>query len=163
MSDSFLNDYLRTRARVDQLERIENGGGGSAEAVYITLRRTGTLAITTAGTIITWQDEVRSNGITWSGSEVTIPSDGYYVVNLTWRLDSNTSNRVELLVNGYYVRRLANTNDAVGNRYSGVGMRYFSEGDIIEVSVSVAANRTILVTNFGNSNESPFLEIVKVT
>ena len=72
MSDSFLSDYITTRQRVDQLERIEG-----KPSSFLTLRRTTTQSITTAGTIISWDDAVRNLGFTWSaGTSYHDTSDG---------------------------------------------------------------------------------------
>lgn len=161
MSDSFLNDYLRTRSRVDQLERIENGGGGTAGAVYLTLTRTSTQNIATTDTIITWQSEDRGNGITWSGSVITIPSSGYYALDMTWQFSGTTTYLPILWVNGL--------NLAITTLYYGIGtrgrimaMRHFTELDEVEISLRAATARTMLVTAYDTDNESPYLHIVKV-
>lgn len=161
MSDSFLSDYLRTRSRVDQLERIESGGGGSAGAVYLTLTRTTTFTATTTGTVIVWEAEDRSNGITWSGSEITIPDDGYYVMNVVVSVTSFTSPAYEMLVNGVYVGRLA-MYEAGSTRWPGIAMRYFTAGDVLEIRLLLGQNRTIQVVAYDSAGESPYLHIVKV-
>jgi len=54
------------RERIVQLERADN-------AVFISLTRTSTLSITTAGVTVTWQDEIDvAGGMTWSGSSITV-------------------------------------------------------------------------------------------
>jgi hypothetical protein len=155
MSDSLLTDYMRTRQRVDQLERIEQGGGA-----YLTLTRTATLSLATTGTIITWQSEVRSRAITWSGSAITIPSDGYYALDMTCTIGSNTGFSVDLLVGSVAVARLVNSTG--GNAFRFIGMRYFSASDSVEVRANVAAARTLAVNAYGTADESPFLHIVKL-
>jgi len=161
MSDSFLSDYLRTRQRVDQLERIESGGGGTAAAVYLTLTRTTSLSITTAGTIITWQSEVRSNGLTWSGSVITIPDDGYYLIDMAYDLSSGAITNGNIIVNGVDVGRMV-VYYGSGTRNRAMAMRWFSASDSLEVQVGISAGRTMVVTAYGSSYESPFLHIVKV-
>jgi hypothetical protein len=161
MSDSFLSDYLRTRSRVDQLERIESGGGGSAGAVYLTLTRTAIITIATTGTVITWQSEVRGNGFTWSGTTITIPSDGYYAIDFAFELNSFASYTVDFIVNTVDVGRLA-TYDSGSVRFRAVGTRYFSEGDALEIKMVVGAARNVLVNAYDTSWESPFLHIIKV-
>lgn len=161
MSDLLLSDYLRTRARVDQLERIESGGGGGAGAVYLTLTRTTTFTATTTGTIVVWEAEDRSNGFTWSGSEITIPSDGYYVLNMAVSVISFTSPAYEMLVNSVYVGRMA-MYESGSTRWPGIALRYFSEGDILELRILLGQNRTIQVVAYDSAGESPYLHIVKV-
>ena len=159
MSDSFLNDYLRTRSRVDQLERIE--GGGSAGAVYLTLTRTNTLSITTTGTIITWESEARGNGITWSGSVITIPSSGYYAFDMTWRFSGAATYVPILYVNGLGLA-ITTLYYGIGTRGRIMAMRYFTELDEVEISLTASTTRAMLVTAYDTVSESPFLHIVKV-
>lgn len=161
MSDSFLNDYLRTRQRVDQLERIESGGGGSAGGTYLTLTRTSTLTIATTGTIITWQSEDRGNGITWSGSVITIPSSGYYVIDMTWQFSGTTTYLPILYVNGIGLA-ITTLYYGIGTRGRIMAMRHFTELDEVEISLTAATTRTMLVTAYDTASESPFLHIVKV-
>ena len=156
MSDSLLTDYMRTRQRVDQLERIEQGGGA-----YLTLTRTATLSITTTGTIITWQSEVRSRAITWSGSAITIPSDGYYVIELAFELNSGSVYTVDLLVNSTDTGRPA-LYYGTGTRCRAITTRYFTASDSVELRVTVVAGRTMQVNAYNTSYESPFLHIVKL-
>lgn len=158
MSDSFLNDYLRTRSRVDQLERIESSGGGGA--VYLTLTRTTVQVITTgAGTILEWQSEERGNGITWSGSAITIPDDGYYAVDVSFF--ANTSVAGNLIVNGVFVGRMTMFNGSgAGQRLS--ALRYFSTSDVMEILVIGNTSVNMTVRAYGTDRESPFLHIVKV-
>lgn len=155
MSDLLLNEFLLTRQRVDQLERIEQGGGA-----YLTLTRTATLSLATTGTIITWQSEVRSRAITWSGSAITIPSDGYYLLDMTCVIGSNTSFSVDLLVGSVAVARLVNSQG--GNNFRFMGMRYFSASDSVEVKAIVGGGRTLAVNAYSTADESPFLHIVKL-
>ena len=162
MSDSFLNDYLRTRQRVDQLERIESGGGGSAGAVYLTLTRNSTFSLAAGvGAIVTWQDEVRSNGITWSGSEITIPDDGYYLIDLTYRLSSTSIVNGNILVNGTDVARMSQFY-GLGTSQRSTALRYFSASDILEIRIGSNDNRSVQVNAYDTSGESPYLHIVKV-
>ena len=145
MSDSLLTDYMRTRQRVDQLERIEQGGGA-----YLTLTRTATLSLATTGTIITWQSEVRSRAITWSGSAITIPSDGYYVVELVFELSSGSVYTVDLLVNSTDTGRPA-LYYGTGTRCRAITTRYFTASDSVELRVTVVAGRTMQVNAYNTS------------
>jgi hypothetical protein len=163
MSDSFLSDYLRTRSRVDQLERIESGGGGSAGAVYLTLTRTTTVGVGGAGAIITWQSEDRGNGISWSGSVITIPSSGYYLIDVAGNWNSGGAQTYgRLYVNGVMVERMANHYQASIVEFRVMALRFFSEGDAVEVQLINGALRTLLVTTYDLQSNSPYLHIVKV-
>ena len=156
MSDSSLySDYIMTRQRVDQLERVEKN------ATYLTLRRTTTQSLTTAGTIVSWDDAVRNVGFTWSaGTSITIPQSGYYLMDITMSFGSNTSFSVELLLASVAVARLVNSQG--GNAFRFAGTRFFTTGDSIEFRALVGANRTLAVNAYGTADESPFLHIVRV-
>ena len=52
----------------------------------ITLTRTAIQAITTASTVLVWQSQIRGQGMTWSGTNVTVPADGYYLIDLSVQL-----------------------------------------------------------------------------
>lgn len=156
MSDSSLySDYIMTRQRVDQLERIERAG------TYLTLRRTTTQSVTTAGTIISWEDAVRNVGFTWSaGTSITIPQTGYYAIDMTVAFASNTTFSIDLLLASVAVARLVNSQG--GNAFRFVGIRQFTTGDSFELKALVTANRTILVNAYNAADESPFLHIVRI-
>lgn len=157
MSDSSLySDYIMTRQRVDQLERIERAG------TYLTLRRTTTQSITTAGTIVSWEDAVRNVGFTWSaGTTISIPQSGYYILDLVWSFSSNTGTSVDLLVGGVATARMVNSSGG-GQSFRAIAMRYFTTSDSVEVRINVAAGRTMQVIAYGSLDESPFLHIARV-
>lgn len=160
MSDSFLSDYIMTRQRVDQLERIEAGGG--AGSTYLTIRRTTTQSITTAGTIVSWESEVRNSGFTWSaGTAITIPSAGYYVIDMAFSFNLASIVNVDLLVGGTATNRFANFyGSGTANRI--IAMRYFSASDSVEVKMTSVSNRTLQVVAYGSAEESPHLHIVRI-
>lgn len=162
MSDSsLLADYLRTRARVDQLERIESGG--AAGSVYLTLTRTATLSVGGAGTIITWQSEDRGNGIAWSGSVITIPSDGYYLIDVAGNWSSGGAQTYgRVYVNGIMVERMVNHYQASIVEFRVMAMRHFTAGDAVEIQLLNGAARTLLVTAYDTQSNSPYLHITKV-
>jgi len=160
MSDSFLNDYLLTRQRVDQLERIESGSG--AGGTYLTLRRTTTQSITTAGTVVSWEDSVRNAGFTWSaGTSITIPSAGYYVLDMAFSFNSAAVVNADLLVGGTATGRFNNFYGSGAINRIGA-MRYFSASDSVEIELTTVAGRTLQVVAYGSANESPFLHIVRI-
>jgi hypothetical protein len=155
MSDSLYSDYINTRQRVDQLERIEKA------ATYLTLRRTTTQSLTTGGTLISWEDAVRNVGFTWSaGTSITIPQSGYYAIDITMSVGSNTSFSVDIMMSSIAVARLVNSQGS--NTFRFVGIRQFTTSDVVEFRAIVGANRTLAVNAYGTLDESPFLHIVRI-
>jgi hypothetical protein len=128
----------------------------------LTLTRSGTLSITTAGTTITWQTETRNEGFTWSGSEITIPTAGYYAINLQYNAAAVTTTYGILRVNAVNLAFFSNS--SVNSTLHGFTvMRYFATGDLVEARVVPAANSTIQVIAEGVASESPFIHIVQLT
>ena len=154
--NSFLTNLAANGRRTDILERIET------PAAALTLTRSATLAITTAGTTITWQVETRNRGFNWSGTEITIPTAGYYAINLQYNAVVITTTFAVLRVNGINVAFFSSS--SVNSTLHGFTvLRYFSTGDLIEARVVPAANSTIQVIAEGVASESPFIHIAQLT
>lgn len=145
------------KATTQDLARVES------PSAALTLTRSATLAITTAGTTITWQTEVRNQGFTWSGTTITIPTTGYYAVTFTYASSLSHTGLVQCVVNGVTA--------PTAMAYSGANitdqvyflMRYFTTGDAVQIRVIPSANQTIAVNAEGAQNESPFLHIVQLS
>lgn len=143
-------------ADAQALQRVET------PAACLTLTRTATLAITAAGTTITWQAETRGQGITWSGADVTIPTTGFYTFSLIYTASGSHTGTMRLLVNTINV--LSMPSDGLGSvRHAYNMVRYFSAGDVIQFSVISNPNTTVQINAEGTTNESPFLHIVQLT
>lgn len=156
-----MSDLYRTsvdlRATTQDLARQE------IPSAALTLTRSATLAITTAGTIITWQVETRNNGFTWSGTTITIPTSGYYGINLTiYSVASNFSTWFVLNVNSVAVAFMTQDATAV-NRHTAYIQRYFTTSDAITISLVPNINVTLALVAEGTANESPILHIVQLT
>jgi len=123
----------------------------------LTLTRSATLAITTAGTIITWQTETRNQGFTWSGTAITIPTDGYYAISLVYTSATNHSAFGSISVGGVFTAIMAGqSGSAFVHGY--IQMGYYTTGDVVRLTVTPSVNVTI------NQNaQSPFLHIVQLT
>ena len=127
----------------------------------VTLTRTNTLAITTAGTTITWQVETRNYGFTWSGTDITIPISGYYLFNFTYVADLAHTVFSRLFVNGGSVSLLVDST-VTSTSHSLIVMRYFSASDVVKIQLVPSVNVTISVAAEGGA-ESPILHIVQLT
>lgn len=134
-------------------------------AAYLTLTRTATLALTTAGTNITWQSSIRSQAITWSGTTITIPSAGYYLISVNIALSTNTNAHIRFTVNG--VAALAFFTDPIntggGFLSSCSAMLYFPESETLLISIVPTTNTTLNLNGEGGSAPSPMLHIVQLS
>ena len=144
------------KATTQDLARVER------PSAALTLTRSATLAITTAGTTITWQVETRNQGFNWSGADVTIPTNGYYLINLQYTASVITTATAILRVNSVNVAFFADS--SINSTLHGFTvMRYFSTGDSVELRVVPSANSTIQVNAENATSESPILNIVQLT
>ena len=157
-SQAILNALVDTRNTVAEIQSTDVHGA------VLTLRRTADLAITTAGTTITWQAEVRGYQITWATTDITIPADGWYIISMAWRTSANLSDMyVRLVANGAFVDAMANVGDV--DRATGVAtfLRYFAEGDVVQINVIPSANVNLLAIAEGSTGESPILNVVQLS
>ena len=144
------------RSAVQDLARQEQPGAA------LTLTRSATLSITGAGTTITWQVEVRNQGFTWSGADITIPTAGYYSIAVIYAASGAHTGIMRLFVNTVNV--LSMPGDGLGSVRHAYNMtRYFQTGDVIQVNVISSVITTMQVTAEGATNESPFIHVVQLT
>lgn len=131
----------------------------------ITLTRTATLAITTASTTIPWQVQTRGQGITWSGTDITIPTAGYYAINFSYASVTAHTALARLNVNGALTGLFASsyaTQVTATGTHTFTHMRYFATGATVQINVLPSANVTISVVSENSTNESPILHIVQI-
>jgi len=145
------------RSDVQSLARIER------PSAALTLTRSSSLAITTAGTTITWQTEVRNQGFTWSTTDITIPTSGFYLFNFVFKITTtNQTALAELKLNGNLQSFMA-TNWNTTNAHSFTQMIYCTTSDVVQVVVTPTTNDTIAVTPENGSRPSPLLHIAQLT
>lgn len=131
------------------------------DAYGVVLTRTSTFASTTAGATISWQQEVYNNGVSWTGSQITIPVTGFYTINLNYSTTTSVLQYAFLVVNSTTVGRLSNYY-GVGTTWAHTITRRFSANDIFQITISGPQNTTVSVNASGSASESPILTLVKV-
>lgn len=129
----------------------------------LTLTRTTDQAITTAGTIIVWQSRIRGQGIAWSGSSITIPTSGWYIITLAWRTAAVNDMLVVLVVNGVNVQFASTIGDVNRDVGTATFMRYFSQSNTIQIQLIPSANVNLNARAEGGLAESPILNVVQLT
>ena len=156
-----MSDLYQTSA--DLRSAVQDLARHEQPAAALTLTRSATLAITTAGTVITWQTETRNNGFTWSGTTITIPTTGYYLFNFVFKI-SITSQiaTAELSINTFQQSLMA-TSNTVANTKSFTQMLYCTTGDAVILTVTPTSNDTIALAVEGTNRPSPILNIVQLT
>jgi hypothetical protein len=143
------------RASVADLARQERPGAA------LTLTRSATLAITTAATTITWKTEIRNQGFTWATTDITIPTAGYYVLNLSYTATVHTA-FMRLIVNGT-TTGFFSSSSLSSSTHAFTVVRYFATSDIVRTQVLPSVNVTIAVNAEGATGESPILHIAQLT
>jgi hypothetical protein len=159
MSNSAANLYDLinvAQGQIDNIAAVEYPAAG------LTLTRSSTLAITTAGTFVTWQVETRGYAITWSGSAITIPSSGYYQFTIIY--NSTVAHTVfgAVFVNSV-LTGLGISSFNLDTRKALTITRYFTTGDSVQIALVPSVNTTISVAAENTANESPFLHVVQLT
>ena len=130
----------------------------------LTLTRSATLAITTAGTTITWQTETRSQGFTWSGTDITIPTSGYYVINFAYSAFPTVhTSTVFMRINGVNVTYMAASNVPSATAHAFTAVRYMVTNDVLSIRVIPSVNCTVIVIAEASNGESPILHITQLT
>lgn len=159
MSNSILDLYNYQALTETALDNVSANEYPSAA---LTLTRSSTLAITTAGTTVTWQTELRNYGFTWSGTAITIPTSGYYTVSMYYSSTVAHTLQARLFVNTQNVDFFVTT-WASSVRQALTLTRYFITGDSVEINLLPLVITTINVTAEGQASESPILHFVQHT
>lgn len=130
----------------------------------LTLRRTDVLAITTAGTTITWQNALRNFQFTWATTDITIPATGWYIVSIAITTSVALNDLLyRINVNGVVVQQRSAIGDVDRGASSAIFMRYFVANDVLQIVVIPSANVNINVVAESGNFESPILNIVQIS
>lgn len=155
---AILNATIQNQLKLADIETAEEAGA------VLTLTRTAVQAITTAGTTIVWQSEIRGYQITWSGTDITIPADGWYLVSLSLQTSANLNDLlVTIGVNGGNTVQLSSIGDVDRNRIGISNTRYYNENDVLRIALTPSANVNVLAQAEGGTGESPILHIVQLS
>lgn len=156
MSDSIINNLATQQNAIQALQRTET------PAACLTLTRTTTLAITTAGTVITWQTEIRNNGFTWSGTSITIPTTGYYNIAFNYSASVSVVTYIRINVAGAFLLDMP-TSPGNRTRHAVTFTRYYTAADVITITVDTTTNHTMNVNAENVAAESPIFHILQLT
>jgi hypothetical protein len=131
------------------------------DAVFISLTRTATLSITAAGVIVTWQAVIDSGGdMTASGSSITVPIAGYYLIQVIGALDTGNNVAGDIIDNGVTVCTMT-SGTARDHKFSHNVVRFFKAGDVVQYRATTnGSTRTLQVTTEDSDSESPIFHMV---
>lgn len=130
----------------------------------ITLTRTASVAITTAGYDVAWQSQTRGQNITWSAvtpANITFTTAGYYLLQTQFSFSANTAGNSDIVVNNVAISKL--WEPVSNNRWVFSYTRYFNQNDVIRLRIFPSLNVTLNATSEGSTNESPILHIIQLS
>jgi uncharacterized protein YijF (DUF1287 family) len=148
------NDREQLQTRLLNLERFDG-------ATYISLTRTATLSITTAGVIVTWQNAIENVGEwSWTGSSITVPIAGYYLISGIGTLGVKDNITGDVIVNGVEVATMG-TASSKDTKFRHELLRFYKAGDVVQYRLQTATGTMTLQVNTEDSaSESPLFHMV---
>jgi len=151
-----INTASMVNGRLVQLERGDN-------AIYISLTRTATLSITTAGVIVTWQKLIDAGcAAQWSGSTITVPVTGYYSLTVKGSFAAKDSVTGDVIVNGVEVATMG-TGDSKDTKFRLTSTRFYKKDDEIQIRLTMlSSTHTLQVVTEDSAGESPICHLVLI-
>jgi hypothetical protein len=136
----------------------------------LTLRINADFSLPLAGAAVTWSNEIRNLLFTWSGTDITIPSDGIYHICSYWR----TNTAIATLEAGFDVVRSGITYVGVGRleltpasltNFTYSFTQYFLKDDIVRFRLVPSVATTLLYRTeiTGANGQSGILHISQMT
>ena len=167
-----MSNYLTNIAQRKAIDRLQQPRQYTATPLIteLSLSRGTVVFVANVAQVITWQTEVRNSSnttyqipITWSGTTVTLPQDGYYAITLITSYSVTTAQMgVALAVNGVAsVTSIAD--NSTGTQIHSVSFtQYFNANDYFELSVLFTTAGTMETNQERNVRESPFLYVSRI-
>jgi hypothetical protein len=148
------NKAAMVNGRLVQLERGDN-------AIYISLTRTSTLSITTAGVIVTWQSLIDAGcAASWSGSNITVPVSGYYSLTIKGTLSTKDAIYGDVILNGVEVCSMG-THDGKDAKFRLTATRFYKADDVVQIKLTTkTGTHTLQVVTEDSAGESPICHMV---
>jgi len=150
------NDQQQMQTRLLNLERFES-------STYLSLTRTATLNITTAGVVVTWQSEIENVGQwTWSATTITVPIAGYYAVTVIGSLAIRDNIHGDLRVNSIEVCSMG-TGAQKDVKFMHTVCRFFKAGDVVQYrATTTTGTHTLQAITEDVASESPIFHMVMI-
>jgi len=157
-TDDIIGALVHTQRQVDGLSRQPLHACGG------TWTHNATQSVTTTGTVLTFNTQIRNSGISVDATNkfFTVNTGGMFVISLAWNFGGAVGHALYLQVNG------VNTDIFVGNNstttyHSGIFMKYLQKNHVLSFRLASGANTTVTVVAEDDAAESPILQIAQVT
>jgi hypothetical protein len=157
-TNKIIGALVNTQNQVDQLSRagLHACGGTFTHSV--------SQAVTTAGTVLTFDTEIRNSGLTVDATNkiFTVNTGGMFMFSLAWNFSSAVGHGLYLRVNG------VNTDIFVGQNtsttyHSGIFMKYLQKNHNVSFFLASGANTNVTAVAEDSIAESPILQISQVS
>jgi hypothetical protein len=157
-TDDIIGALVHTQRQVDGLSRQPLHACGG------TWTHSATQSITTTGTVLTFNTQIRNSGISVDATNryFTVNTGGMFVINLVFNFTAAVGHGLYLQVNG------VDTDIFVGNNssttyHSGIIMKYLQKNHVLSFRLASGANTTLPVVAEDAAAESPILQICQVS
>lgn len=138
----------------------------ASDLAYGTFTRTADLAITTAGTTITWQGTApRSNNMTYSTTDITVGNTGYYLITAYFATLGNVSLRMTLQrssANYTSIQQVTPLSTGGGYIFNFSNAMYLAANSVLKVILTPSANTTLIQNAESGAAPSPFIHIIQL-
>jgi hypothetical protein len=138
----------------------------ASDLAYGTFTRTADLAITTAGTTITWQASVHSpNNVSYSTTDITVTNAGYYLITGYFATAGNVSLRMTLqrsTANHTSIQQVTPLSTGGGYLFNFSNALWLTANTVLKVVLTPSANTTLNQNGETGAAPSPFLHIIQL-
>jgi hypothetical protein len=149
---------VETQKQVDGLSRqgLHAAGG--------TWTHSAVQSITTTGTVLTFNTEIRNSGISVDATNqfFTVNTGGMFVINLAFNFGAAVGHALYLRVNGV-TSDIFVGNNSTTTYHSSILMKYLQKNHVLSFFLASGANTTIPVVAEDGAAESPILQICQVS
>lgn len=157
-TNKIIGALVNTQNQVDQISRqgLHAAGGTWTNSVA--------QAVTTAGTVLTFDTEIRNSGITVDATNrfFTVNTGGMFMFCLSWNFSSAVGHGLYLRVNGLSTDIFVGQN-TTAQYHSGIIMKYLQKNHEISFFLASGANTNVTAVAEDSIAESPILQISQVS
>jgi len=157
------------RNQVDLQKRMRNINVERPVAA-LTLRINATFGLGVAGGVLTWAVEIRNLLFTWSGTDITIPTDGMYHICAYFRSSvalATLESGIDIVRGGITYVGVARyeLTPAINNTYVFSFTQYFLKDDILRYRLTPSAVTNIIYSAeiVGGAGQSGILHVTQMT
>jgi hypothetical protein len=133
---------------------------------YGTFTRTADLAITTAGTTVTWQASAHSpNNVSFSTTDITVTNAGYYLITGYFATLGNVSMRMTLSRAGAghtSINQLTPLSTGGGYIFNFSNALWLTASSVLRVILTPSVNTTLIQNGETGAAPSPFIHIIQL-